>query len=111
VLARFIVFGKALADFFLMLWTRGTFPRVRLDQLVSLAWKFLVPISLVNLVLAALVVKLSANPWAQAGILLLGNLITVAVTFLILSLVERRQKSAESAGLSEAKTLTSAAER
>jgi len=96
VLAPFIVLGKAVSVFFFMLWTRGTFPRIRLDQLVGFAWKFLVPLTLVNLVLTALVVKLSANPWAQAGLLLLGNLITVAVTFLILGLVERRQKSAGS---------------
>ncbi len=96
VLTPFIVFGKAMLVFFFMLWTRGTFPRIRLDQLVGLAWKFLVPLSLVNLVLVALVVKLTANTWAQAGLLLLGNLVTVAVAFLIIILVERRQKTAES---------------
>jgi len=111
VLAPFIVLGKAVSVFFFMLWTRGTFPRIRLDQLVGLAWKFLVPLSLVNLVLAALVVKLSANNWVQAGLLLLGNLITVAVTFLIMSLVERRAKSGGSVVMSEAQNLTPAAER
>jgi len=111
VLAPFIVLGKAVAVFFIMLWTRGTFPRIRLDQLAGLAWKFLVPIGLVNLLLVALVVKLSANPWAQAGLLLLGNLIILAVTFLIISLVERRAKSGGAVVLSEAQNLTPAAER
>jgi len=119
VLAPFIVLGKAVCVFFFMLWTRGTFPRIRLDQLVGLAWKFLVPIGLVNLVLVALVVKLTANTWAQTGLLLLGNLVTVAIAFLIIYFVERRKKTAESVVLpvlaggpgSEAETLTSAAER
>jgi len=111
VLAPFIVLGKAVAVFFIMLWTRGTFPRIRLDQLVGLAWKFLVPIGLVNLLLVALVVKLLANPWAQAGLLLLGNLIILTVTFLIISLVERRAKSGGAVVLSEAQNLTPAAER
>jgi NADH-quinone oxidoreductase subunit H len=111
VLAPFIVMGKAGFVFFFMLWTRGTFPRIRLDQLVGLAWKFLVPLTLVNLVLVALVVKLSANPWAQAGLVLLGNLITLAVAFLIMSLADRRLKSAAPAAMSEANPLTSAAER
>jgi len=102
VLAPFIVLGKAVSVFFIMLWTRGTFPRIRLDQLVGLAWKFLVPIGLVNLVLVALVVKLSTNPWAQAGLLLLGNVVTLAVTFLIMSLAERRAKPSGSVVMSEA---------
>lgn len=101
VLAPFIVLGKAVLVFFVMLWTRGTFPRIRLDQLVGLAWKFLVPLTLVNLILTALVVKVSANPWAQAGLLLLGNVVTVAVAFLIMGLVARRS----------AETLPTAAER
>jgi len=111
VLAPFIVLGKAGCVFFFMLWTRGTFPRIRLDQLVGFAWKFLVPLTLVNLVLTALVVKLSASPWVQAGLLLLGNLITVAVAFLILYLVARQSEPAGAVNLSEAKNLTPAAER
>jgi NADH-quinone oxidoreductase subunit H len=92
VLAPFVVFGKATLVFFFMLWFRGTFPRLRLDQLVGFAWKFLVPLSLVNLMLVALVIKLPVNPWVQVGLLLLGNLITVAVAFFIVNRVARRAK-------------------
>ncbi len=44
--------GKVVFMFFLMIWIRFTFPRLREDQLQKFAWKFLIPISLV-LVLAA----------------------------------------------------------
>ncbi len=46
-------FGKVFALVFLSLWVRWTFPRLRIDQLLKLEWKILMPISLVNLLLMA----------------------------------------------------------
>ena len=45
---------KLTALIFFFIWTRGTLPRVRTDQLMALAWKFLLPLSLFNLVVAGL---------------------------------------------------------
>ncbi len=89
VLTPMIVFGKATFVIFCMLWFRATFPRMRFDHLVGFAWKFLVPLSLVNLMLGALVVKLTENVWGQAGLMLAGNLILIVVTSLILNRTAR----------------------
>ena len=40
---------KVIALFFLMVWIRGVFPRLRVDQLMGFAWKFLLPLALVNI--------------------------------------------------------------
>ncbi len=46
-------FVKVFALIFLYMWFRWTFPRLRIDHLLSLEWKFLLPVSLANLLLAA----------------------------------------------------------
>ncbi|MCH7605948.1 MAG: NADH-quinone oxidoreductase subunit NuoH [Chloroflexi bacterium] len=43
---------------FLFIWVRATFPRLRIDQLMAFAWKFLLPLSLINLFATALEVYL-----------------------------------------------------
>jgi NADH-quinone oxidoreductase subunit H len=48
--------GKAAAMVFLIMWFRWTFPRLRIDQLMRLEWKILLPVGFVNLVVAAGVV-------------------------------------------------------
>jgi NADH-quinone oxidoreductase subunit H len=49
---------KVYALIFLMMWFRWTFPRVRFDQLITLAWKVLIPLAFANLLITALVLKL-----------------------------------------------------
>ncbi|MBK8951271.1 MAG: NADH-quinone oxidoreductase subunit NuoH [Chitinophagaceae bacterium] len=47
-------FGKTFFLIFVIMWFRWTFPRLRIDQLLNLEWKYLLPISMINLLVATL---------------------------------------------------------
>jgi NADH-quinone oxidoreductase subunit H len=47
-------FVKLIGIILTFIWMRGTLPRLRLDQLMSFAWKFLLPLALTNIVVAAI---------------------------------------------------------
>ena len=49
LLGGFYFVLKTAFFYFLIIWTRLTFPRVRIDQMMNLNWKFMVPVSLVLL--------------------------------------------------------------
>jgi len=53
-LAWFIL--KVLAVVFVMIWVRGTLPRLRYDQLMSLGWKVLIPAALLNIIVTGAVI-------------------------------------------------------
>jgi NADH-quinone oxidoreductase subunit H len=47
-------FGKLLALICVFIWVRGTLPRLRMDQLMGFAWKFMLPLALMNIVVTGL---------------------------------------------------------
>ena len=49
-------FGKVSVLIFIVMWFRWTFPRLRVDQLMRFEWKFLMPLSLLNLAAGAVIV-------------------------------------------------------
>ena len=51
-------FGKTCVCMFLAMWVRWSFPRLRIDQLLNLEWKILMPVCLLNLILMSVVVIL-----------------------------------------------------
>lgn len=55
--------GKTSAIIFLIMWFRWTFPRLRVDQLMHLEWKILLPIGFANLLLASIVVLMNFYPF------------------------------------------------
>jgi NADH-quinone oxidoreductase subunit H len=74
---------KTFIVFFLMVWTRTTLPRVRIDQLMALAWKFLFPLALINLFVTAIQVLAwpAALPWIMVAI----NIVIMIMLILIWS--------------------------
>ncbi|CAB4616931.1 unannotated protein [freshwater metagenome] len=53
VLGPIVLFAKVMIVAFIIFWVRFTYPRFREDQLQSLAWKVLIPLALVNIVVTA----------------------------------------------------------
>ena len=49
-------FAKTFFLVWLLMWVRWTFPRLRIDQILKLEWKYLMPLSLLNLILMTIIV-------------------------------------------------------
>jgi NADH-quinone oxidoreductase subunit H len=102
------MFVKATLFYLFSLLLRNTLPRVRIDQLMAFNWKFLVPLSVVNVVVVAALLQVTralgiapapgmesdflAN-LPQAIVLLLGNLAIVAVVLNMLRNFGRRERT------------------
>ena len=80
-------FSKFAILILCFIWLRGTVPRLRLDQLLSLAWKLLVPLALINL-LAAAGWHLTA-PWHFPAALELRWLLCAALVLFLYILIGR----------------------
>ncbi len=83
-------FAKLSALLFVFIWIRGTLPRIRVDQVMKFAWKFVLPMAFTCIIAAAV--------WHYAGRQLHGwlwSLAVVAVVYLALSrLLDTRKKFA-----------------
>jgi len=56
-----ILASKATLGYFFFIWLRGTLPRFRIDQLMSFAWKYLIPLSIAHVLLIAIEVSIVAR--------------------------------------------------
>ena len=63
VLEGLSLFIKVALFIFAFMWVRWTIPRFRYDQLMNLGWKTLIPLSLINMIITALLVLLKENGW------------------------------------------------
>jgi NADH-quinone oxidoreductase subunit H len=88
IIRALVFFGKTLAIVFIFMWVRWSLPRFRFDQLMQMAWRALIPMSLGLLVTTAIVVYYfggAAGPdeflsIGQAFVLLLANGVWVVAT-------------------------------
>jgi NADH-quinone oxidoreductase subunit H len=73
-------FAKLLGLIALFIWVRGTLPRLRMDQLMGLAWKFMLPMSLVNLFVAGLwlLSPPGVTRWIACSLLVIGSYVFLA---------------------------------
>ena len=78
-----ILLAKTGGVYFLFIWTRGTLPRLRIDQMMHFCWKFLVPVGLVFLVAAAVErTLLLESGWDASIALPVFGLINATITVL-----------------------------
>ncbi len=77
--------AKLSLVYFLFIWLRGTLPRFRLDQLMEFAWKFLIPLTIVNVLVVAIEASIFAR-WEVDGIISLGlfTIVNVALAVVLL---------------------------
>ena len=67
-------FGKLTAIIFVFIWIRATLPRLRMDQLMNFAWKFMLPLALINMLVAGIWHYMAADwqRWLACGALIAG---------------------------------------
>ena len=85
ILGLVYFFGKAYFVYVLQQWIRGTFPRVRIDQMMSFAWKVLVPLMIGLIVVQAIVQKLPISTPVQYVLIFAANVGLVAVVASVLN--------------------------
>ena len=80
---------KVYAVVLLIFWIRGTYPRLRIDQLMSFGWKMLVPLSFINIVMTATVLYYNRPLWSLSII----SLMMLAGTFYVIFNVSGTSKA------------------
>ena len=82
--------GKAFAMVWLLMWIKWTFPRLRIDQILKLEWKYLMPLALFNLVLMTVCVAFNLT-----GIIFIGYAVAavIIVVFAVIAMRAMKFKS------------------
>ena len=72
---------KAYGVVLVIFWIRGTFPRLRIDQLMAFAWKVVVPLSFLNIVITAVYRFYGWPAWSLSLMSLAGLLVVAFVVY------------------------------
>lgn len=100
ILGVVYLFAKAFLIYFVIMWVRYSFPRLRIDQMLGFSWKFLTPLALVLLIVTAVLDKLLTG--APTLLYVLGHLganvvIALATIQLLRTYARRERKRFEAA--------------
>lgn len=98
-------FIKTFAMYFVVVWTRSTFPRIRVDHLLTINWKFFTPLALGAVVVTSLVKMVfneyfaAANEAVVTVALLAANLVLLWATFELIRRGARSEREKHEGGL------------
>ncbi len=110
LLGLIVFFVKMFTIYFIFIWIRGTLPRVRVDQLLNFNWKFLVPVTLVLILVVAILDKLAggAGIWTRTVVQLVGNGVVGLVALELMRRAARRYRREQEAMVMTRRELASA---
>jgi NADH-quinone oxidoreductase subunit H len=94
IIGVFWFFLKAFFMYWVIMWIKYTFPRIRIDQMLNLNWKFMTPLALVVLMVTAILDKVLPrdNLWIYYPVMLLANVLIALVTLQILRKQARTER-------------------
>jgi len=94
ILGIFYFFVKAFFMYWVIMWIKYSFPRVRIDQMLNLNWKFLTPLALAALITTALLDKLFQNASYSVYVLVmfLSNVILLYIAYLVVGSYARAER-------------------
>lgn len=94
ILGVFYLFIKAFFIYWVVMWLKYSFPRVRIDQMLNFNWKFLTPLALLTLMVTALLDRLllGSSRLIYVSSMFLANLIILIVTLQIIRSLGRKTR-------------------
>jgi NADH-quinone oxidoreductase subunit H len=92
LLGMVYLMAKSSVGYFIAIWMRSTLPRIRIDHMLSFNWKFLVPLSLVILIVTAILQKIFVGTALYVPGMLAGNLVIFLLAMWALRVVAQRQR-------------------
>jgi len=83
--------AKTFFVYVVIQWIKGTFPRMRVDQMMQFAWKVLVPLVLTLILVQMVVMKLPLPSWINSALVLVANIAVVVAVLNIMGNYFRRE--------------------
>ncbi len=96
ILGVFYFYGKTFFIYLVISWIRLSLPRIRIDEMLNLNWRFLIPVSFINLIAVAiadrLMLEFDLARWIYVVVMFLINMIILVAA---LTIAERIEKAVE----------------